>query len=298
MAKYDKAARRAARELARQRAALTAAGDQVADGPVVYLHWEGTTWYEGGYLPGATKFTYSFISSDPVVRDPNTSPADLVTLLIREAMPKAAPWSADDLRRLEAPVDGLPLPLHPGATVVIGSTGVGKTRFLSWLSAKMDWPLRDWSEPVVQSARACVPLLAGYVQRAHSGGGVIVDSLKEMLLVGSNLGKGGLSKALSKLLGDITAIAALQEGYCVFSVNPFDMDEADVPTFANSLSASTMATIHLTGATKTHVIGRMRTRMGDRQWRGFKLALDAGAESTDPPPVVHQPTIDFKRSVR
>lgn len=254
----------------------------------IYLHWNDALHCAQGSTRSAG---FSFIS--------DWTPGEKETLrdIPRDVIEAAA--FAPAVLPPEAPLDvGLPMPLAAGMTVVIGLAGSGKSRFVSNLVNTASARIIHWGEPDPWSSRASLVALASMIDTTLVGRDpVVIDSLKPLLITaGSNLGKGGISKAPLSLVDDLSSTFAARGRHLIATLNPFDIVDRDLEVFADMYAAVATHVVLLTDATETSVSGRMRGRTGNRKWRNFNLSgqnIAPSAQVTTP-----NPTATFKSSFR
>lgn len=139
----------------------------------------------------------------------------------------------------------VPGPLGPGVIVIIGETSSGKTTLLEGAPEGARVP---WGEPTVDAAgRYLFAHLERDISAQLSLGRtlVFVDSIKNLLLTGDNLGAGGLSQAFQAQLSTISAAARRIGVTLVFVLNILTMRSDVLEVVKKSLEGNVTAIIGL-----------------------------------------------------
>lgn len=162
--------------------------------------------------------------------------------------------------------------LGPGLIVIAGRSAAGKSTLLRLLSSEESVATIDWGEPVAAAAGSYTLVnLESRVAKALGEGYsvIVIDSFKNLLLAGENLGAGGLSQSFLKQLSTIAAGAAEAGLTVVGTMNLLSMSQQAIGSTLESLRGSVTSTLFLerqaTGAptvtaTSRYIEGRQTRR--------------------------------------
>lgn len=144
--------------------------------------------------------------------------------------------------------NGGSLPLYPGLWLVVAGTGQGKTSLIEGstliardlsLLGRLPAELIRFGEPAAQQDAYTVLGLIHRMQESIEAGVrfIIVDSMKQLLISSSNLGPGGISRAIQKEFTTLGASCAARGVTLIFTVNPLGLREEDEPGFLTAMEA-------------------------------------------------------------